>query len=368
MSSDTAMPTESQRLMSLDALRGADMFLLVGLAGIFRALPEVTDHPLAQFLSDQVRHPDWHGFTLYDLIFPLFIFIVGASVPFSFASRRRRGEGNWTLFRHIAMRTVVLTILGLIFWGTPGGAHPTYGYYSVLYRIGISYFFAALITLHTRPRGQALWAFGLLIGYWLALLYVPVPSFGAGDFSREGSLTTYVRKSVAEVISPNFQYVLSITLIPTVSTALFGVLAGQWLRSSQTPGKKAAGLLLAGAVFLVAAMFVHQSVPINKNMWSPSFTLLTAGLSLLLLGLSYWVVDVRGWRRSAFFFVVVGMNPIVIYLGARLINFRKIAGVFVGGFAESFGDAAPLITAIASALLMWLFLYYLYVNKIFVKI
>ncbi|MEO6808063.1 MAG: DUF5009 domain-containing protein [Isosphaeraceae bacterium] len=368
MSSDTTLPVESQRLMSLDALRGADMFLLVGLSGILRALPKVSDHPLAQFLSDQVQHPEWHGFTLYDLIFPLFIFIVGASVPFSFAKRRQQGEGLWQLYRHIMMRTAVLTLLGLVYWGTPGGAHPTYGYYSVLYRIGISYCFAALITMHTGPRGQALWAFGLLIGYWLATLYVPVPSYGAGNFTKPGCLQTYLSERVAETLSPKFRYVLSITLIPSICTALFGVLAGQWLRSLRRPGVKTLGLLLAGAAFLVSGLLAQESVPINKKMESASFTLVTVGLSLLLLGLSYWLVDVRGWRRAAFVFVVVGMNPIVIYLGTRLIDFHRITGVFIGGFVDSFGTAAPLITAITSALLMWLFLYYLYVNKIFVKI
>jgi predicted acyltransferase len=261
-----------------------------------------------------------------------------------------------------------LTLLGLVYWGTPGGAHPEYGYYSVLYRIGISYCFAALITLHTGPRGQALWALGLLIGYCLATLYVPVPSYGAGNFTREGCLQTHLSERVAATISPRFRYVLSITLIPSIANALFGVLAGQWLRSSRRPGLKTLGLLLAGAAFVAFGLVAGEFIPINKKMGSTSFTLLTVGLSLLLLGVSYWLVDVRGWRRAAFVFVVVGMNPIVIYLGTRLINFHRIAGVFIGDFADSFGSAAPLATAITSALLIWLFLYYLYVNKIFVKI
>ncbi|NLY00008.1 MAG: DUF5009 domain-containing protein [Rhodopirellula sp.] len=368
MESTTHTPAGQDRLMSLDALRGADMFLLVGLAGIFRTLPEISDNAAFHFLSEQSRHPEWHGFTLYDLIFPLFIFIVGVAVPFSIEKRLQRDPKRWPLYRHIVVRAVALALLGLVYWGTPGGAHPTWGYYSVLYRIGICFFFAALITMHTRPRGQVLWAVGLLIGYWLATRYLPVPGYGAGDFTEAGCLQTYLCERVADALSPDFRHVLSITLIPSIATALFGVLAGQWLRSSRSPGRKTAGLLLAGAAFLAAALLAQDSVPINKKMWSASFTLLTVGLSLLLLGASYWLVDVRGWRRSAFFFVVVGMNPITIYLATRLIDFTKIAGVFVGGFVESFGPAAPLVTASASALVMWLFLYYLYVNKAFLKI
>ncbi len=368
MDSTTPSPAGSQRLMSLDALRGADMFLLVGLAGVFHALAKFSDNAVFQFLSRQCRHPEWHGFTLYDLIFPLFIFIVGVAIPLSFEKRRQRGETHWQLYRHIAVRTIALALLGLVFWGTPGGAHPTWGYYSVLYRIGISFFFAALIVMHTRPTGQAISAFGLVIGYWLATRYLPVPGYGAGDFTEAGCLQTYLSQHVAAALSPKFQHLFSITLIPSVATALFGALAGHWLRSSRLPGAKTAGLLLAGAAFLAAALLAQESVPINKKMWSASFTLLTVGLSLLLLGISYWLVDVRGWRRAAFFFVVVGMNPITIYLGARLIDFKQIANVFVGGFVDSFGSAAPLVTATTSALLMWLFLYYLYVHKAFLKI
>jgi predicted acyltransferase len=360
-------PDAQERLMSLDALRGADMFLLVGLADIFRSLPEISDNAVFRFLNEQCRHPEWHGFTLYDLIFPLFIFIVGVSMVFSFEKRRQR-RGRRHLYWHIFVRSVALAVLGLVFWGTPGGAHPTWGYYSVLYRIAISFLFAALIVMHFRPWGQALWAFGLLAAYWLVTQCVPVPGYGAGDFSEAGCLQTYVSQRVADALSPKLQHVFSITLIPSIATALFGVLAGHWLRSARLPGGKTAGLLLAGAAFLAAGILGHEFVPINKKMWSASFTLLTVGLSLLLLGVSYWLVDVRRWRRCAFFFVVVGMNSITIYLGARLIDFKKIAGVFVGGFAESFGPAAPLVTATATALVMWLFLYYLYVNKAFLKV
>lgn len=170
-------PTESAvrgRLESLDALRGLDMFLLVGLAGIFRALPKLSDNTVFNFLTQQCYHPEWHGFTLWDLVFPLFIFIVGVAMPFSFARRLQQQGGRRRLYKHVVIRTVVLFLLGLLFWGTPGGTHPDWGYYSVLYRIGISYFFAAIIMLNTKPKGQVVWALGLLIGYWI-IMKLPAP-------------------------------------------------------------------------------------------------------------------------------------------------------------------------------------------------
>lgn len=356
------------RLQSLDALRGFDMFLLIGLGGILRALPQVSHNTVFNFLAQQCRHPKWHGFTLWDLIFPLFIFIVGVAMPYSFSKRLQLAGGKKKLYVHIAIRTIVLFLLGLVFWGTPGGAHPTWGYYSVLYRIGISYFFAAIILLNSKIRGQTLWAFGLVIGYWLVMRFVPVPGHGAGDFSEAGCLTTFISQKISDIISPNFKHVITISLAPTISTALFGALAGQWLQSSESPRNKTIVLLLIGIAFMAFSLIVHLSFPINKKLWSTSFTFLTCGLGLLFLAVFYWLIDVRGYRRWAFFFVVVGMNSITIYLGSRLIDFNGIAYVFIGGFTDLLGTAEPLVTATTAATLKWLFLYYLYQRRIFFKI
>jgi predicted acyltransferase len=361
-------PSAPSRLQSLDALRGFDMFLLIGFGGILRALPQVSDNAVFNFLAQQCSHPKWHGFTLWDLIFPLFIFIVGVAMPYSFGKRLQRTGGKKKLYVHIVVRTIVLFVLGLVFWGTPGGAHPTWGYYSVLYRIGISYFFGAIIILNAKPRGQAFWAFGLVIGYWLVMRFVPVPGHGAGDFSEPGRLTTFLSQKISDIISPNFKYVLSLSLFPTVSMVLFGALAGQWLDSSNNPNLKTLGLILVGIAFVACSVVVHLSFPINKKLWSTSFTFLTCGLSLLLLSCFYWLIDVRGYRRWAFFFIVVGMNSIAIYMGSRLIDFNSIANVFISALTNSLGTAGPLVTATTVATLKWLFLYYLYRNRIFFKI
>lgn len=366
MRSDNQTLLPQNRLLSLDALRGLDMFLLVGLTGIFRALPKLSDNAVNNWLANQFVHPEWQGFTVYDLIFPMFIFIVGVAMPFSFSRRLEKEGGKNELFRHVLLRTVILTVLGVVLWQAPGGPHPTWGFYSVLYRIGFSYFFAAVIMMNTGVRGQAYWAFGLLIGYWLLMRFVPVPGYGVGDFSQEGNLAAYVREHVAHYISPNFQYVFGLTLITSISNALFGVLAGHWLMSQKSGTEKAKGLLVAGVVFILVALLAHLDFPINKKLGSPSFTLLTCGITTELLSLFYWVIDVKGYRKWAFFFVVVGVNPITIYVLDFLINFNRLGNVFVGGV--DFGDANALMTAIAAAAIAWLFLYYLYRQRIFLKI
>lgn len=365
--STVAKPTSS-RLMSLDTLRGLDMFFLVGFSGIFRALPKCSDHPAFQFLADQCSHPKWHGFTAWDQIFPLFIFMMGVAMPFSFASRLERGEKN-SIYKHVAIRAVVLFCLGLVYWGNPlGSENSGWGYYSVLYRIGFSYFFASLIVLNCKARGQTLWAFGLVLAYFLAMRFIPVPGYGAGDFSEQGNLAAYLAGWFEGFLPPGTNHLLSITLIGSVANALFGALAGQWLRSGRSPNGKVGGLLMAGIAFIALGMIIHLSFPVCKKLMSTSFTFLTCGINLILLGSFYWVIDVKGYRKWAFFFVVVGMNSITIYLATRYVDFGRLASVFVGGFSRCLGPAEPLVLAIATATLMWLFLYFLYRRKIFLKV
>lgn len=359
-------PVLKERLMCLDALRGLDMFFLIGLAYIFRALPELSDNSVFIWLDKQSHHPDWQGFTLYDMIFPMFIFIVGVAMPFSFSKRMEKAGGKRKLYKHILIRTVILAILGVVLWKQPGGPHPHYGFYSVLYRIGFSYFFAAIILMNTKIRGQIYWAFGIAIGYWLLLRFVPVPGYGAGNFTEAGNLTTYIGNHVSNLISPNFRYVISLSLLPSVSTALFGVLAGQWLRSEKRPTEKTMGMLLWGAGLIILGLLIHLDFPINKKLATTSFVFLASGISTLSLAVFYWVIDVKGYKKWSFFLVVIGLNPITIYVAGFLVRFNDVTNVFVGAF--DFGMARALVFAIVLTTIKWLFLYYLYRQKVFLKI
>jgi predicted acyltransferase len=360
---DASVP---ERLMSLDALRGLDMFFLVGISGILQTLPEISDNSAFRWFAGQCEHPDWHGFTAYDLIFPMFIFIVGVSMPFSFVRRLEQKGGKKKLLKHVFIRTLILAILGVLLWQSPGGPHPEWGYYSVLYRIGISYFFASLVMMNTSIRGQVYWTFGLLAGYYLLMRFVPVPGHGMGNLDKGSDMASYIGNQVSAYLSPYFRHVLSITLIPTISTALMGVLAGHWLRSDRNPMAKAKGLMIGGTVLIISSFIIHLDFPINKNLWSPSFVFLTTGITALLLSFFYWLIDIRGYRKWAFFFVVVGMNSITIYVARWILKFYSLADVFVGGF--DFGNARNFALAIVVASLEWLFLYYLYRQKVFLRI
>ena len=358
--------TVSKRLVSLDALRGLDMFFLVAIGPILRSLPQISDNSLFKWLAYQCTHPEWYGFTAWDLVFPMFIFVVGAAMPFSFTKRLNQEGGKRRLIKHVLIRSIVLSVLGVVLWTSPGGPHPVWGYYSVLYRIGFAYFFAAVIMMNTSIRGQIYWAFGILIGYWLLLRYVSAPGSSIADFSQEGSLATYTKSLVAEYISPNFQNVFSITLIPSIPNALLGVLAGHWLLSDRKQTEKALGLLTAGIGSIIVGLIIHLDFPIVKNLWSTSYTFLTCGISAVFLSLFYWLIDVKGYKRWAFFFVVVGVNSITIYVANSLLRFNAVASVFVGGI--ELGDYSRLALALTAGAVMWLFLYYLYHQKYFFKI
>jgi len=370
------MPVETKgapsgRIVSIDALRGFDMFWITGGAAFFLSLFRLIDTPFFDSLSQQLNHPSWHGFTFWDLIFPLFLFIVGASMPFSISKRLERGAPPKKLYIHIVQRTLTLFILGLIFNGLLGFDFSNFRYAGVLQRIALCYFFAALIVMNTQIRGQAIFAGLILLLYWAAMTLIPVPGHGAGVLTPEGNLSFYIDRLwlpgkfvVYRTLGDN-EGILS--TLPAISTTLLGVLSGHWLRSSYTYNKKVLGLLAAGVVSLLLGLLWNVVFPINKIIWTSSYVLFAGGWSMLLLCLFYWIIDVMGYAKWAFPFVVIGLNPITIYVAQSLFDFGIIARIFVHGFIDSFGDFRPVFWAFCVLAVKWLFLYFLYKKKIFLK-
>ena len=182
----------SDRLLSLDALRGFDMFWIIGGASIVHEADSFTGWSWLGWLSGQLHHPEWHGFAFYDLIFPLFLFLAGVAMPFSFQKRLSRGDSKQQLARHVVVRGLLLVLLGMVYNGLLQFDWANQRYPSVLGRIGLAYLFAALIVLNAGARGRLLWIVGLLLGYWAALKLIPVPQFGAGDLTPGHTLTDYM--------------------------------------------------------------------------------------------------------------------------------------------------------------------------------
>jgi predicted acyltransferase len=357
------------RLISIDALRGFDMFWIIGGGALFSSLVKVHSNPATQKIAEQLEHVEWKGFRFEDLIYPLFLFIVGVVMPFSLSRRVERGDSRSKLYSHVFKRSAVIILLGLIMNGLLRFDWAQMRWPGVLQRIGLCYFFAAIIVMNTKWRTQAIIVAATLVLYWLVTILIPVPGYGAGDFTMEGCLSSYIDQ---QLIPGRLYYGHGdnegiISTFPAICTVLLGSLAGHWLRTDQSGDRKAAGLAVAGVVSLLAGFLWGQIFPIIKIIWTSSFVLFAAGWSLLLLALFYWIIDVKGYRKWAFFFVVIGMNPITIYFSQRFVDFNKIAGFFLGGIAEHGALLAPLVLPFGVLLVKWLFLWFLHRHRVFLK-
>jgi len=367
--------TKSQRLISLDALRGFDMFWITGGQKIIFALATITGLPVFKWLDIQMHHVKWDGFAFYDIIFPLFLFLAGVSMPFSFSKRRTNGESKASIYKHSFKRMALLVILGLIYNHFLNLDFENMRYASVLARIGIAWFLAAIIYLNSSFRWQIVWFWGILIGYCLLMLFVPVPGFGAGVLTPEGNLAGFIDR----LFLPGKLYLGTmdtegiLSTIPAISTALFGVFAGRFLQLENvrfSKLRKGLLLLVAGILSLLLGQIWDVFFPINKSLWTSSFVLFAGGWSLLLLGAFYLIIDVWGFRKWAFFFVVIGMNPITIYLVQnRIIMFTSMRDFFFTGLINISPDTIQsLVSAIGYVACVWVFLYILYRKKIFLKV
>jgi predicted acyltransferase len=372
---ETTPQSQPKRLYSLDALRGFDMFWIMGGEGIFIGLASLTGWPVFQWWAGQLDHVAWHGFRFYDMIFPLFLFIAGISFPFSVAKRLAANESRKLLYRHVVMRGLILVVLGVLYNNAVRFDFENLRYGSVLGRIGLAWMFAALIFMNTKLNFRILWFSCLLIGYWLLLLLFPAHDLGSTDiFSREGNLASYIDR----LLMPGKLYLGNhdpegiLSTIPAISTALLGMFTGEFLLSqylNNKPLRKVLYMVAAAICLMIIGQLWNLVFPINKNLWTSSFVCFVGGLSLLLFSLFYLVIDVWNYRKWAFFFVVIGMNPITIYMAERIINFRATSKFFFGGLITLFPENwAPFLNGIAITSVAWVFLYILYRNKFFLKI
>ena len=360
----------SDRRVSIDALRGLDMFFLIGGLAMLRAVLAYTKAPWTAAVIANLEHTAWRGFHFIDVIFPLFLFLVGASMPFSFQKRFARGESRTRICGHIAKRAALLLFLGLVCNGLLDFNFAHFHYAGVLQRIAVSYFFAAVIVVHTGAKGQAVAAAGLLLLYWGLMTLVPVPGHGAGVLTPEGSLAAYIDQHfLPGEFYRNMPYDEDglLSQIPSTASVLLGVLAGQLLKSSMPRRKQVAVLLASGAAGILLALVWDRQFPIVFRLWTSSYALLTAGISAMALGIFYWIIDVEGYRRWAFPLVVIGLNALTIYVAQRLFDFGILANVFVHGFIAACGTLRPVVWAVCVFLAKWLFLYFLYRQRIFLR-
>jgi len=407
MSSSAAStnPPASSRLTSLDALRGFDMFWILGGDSLAYALNKAGSGGITRLIGEQLEHVEWAGFHFYDLIFPLFVFIVGVSLVFSLdkiIAQHGRGEA----LKRICLRSLLLFVVALLYSGGFANSWPDIRLLGVLNRIALCYFFAALIYCYVPRRGMIAVCAGLLVGYWALMSFVSFPDTrpvnAAGELISEKMTATNVAQlnfastnRLKGVFEPGLNlanYVDAkylpgkkwektwdpegiLSTLPAIASCLLGVFAGLFLKNSRADDRrKVITLVAAGAVSVIVGFAWSAQFPVVKKIWSSSFVLVAGGYSVMLLGLFYWVVDVlkfQGWCQP---FIWIGMNPITLYLTENIVGFRRVASRFLGGDVKLFFDNAvtngfgDLMLSLGEIGLAILFAWWLYRRKIFLRL
>jgi predicted acyltransferase len=372
-SSRPAEAPASQRLMSLDALRGMDMFFIVGMEEVFEALSEM--FPMEPTLNSRLQHAPWAGFHFYDLIFPLFAFIIGVSLVFSL-SKAVATEGKGPASIKILKRTVILIILGILTYRGIADGVERIRLLGVLQRLALCSCGAGLAFVWLNKKGLIALTVGLLLGYWALLTFVPVPGFGAGDFSEGHNLTNYIDKMYLPFRKWDGDHDPEglLSTLPAIASSLLGVFAGLLLRNPQIePSRKVRTLAMWGVAGIVAALLWHLQFPIIKKIWTSSFVLLTAGISSLLLAFFYQVIDVSNRRAWCQPFVWIGTNAITIYLIAHVVSLDKLAARFVGGPIQKALEGTHhglgnLVVALLGVTFSFLICRFFYQRKIFLRV
>ncbi|WP_406844172.1 acyltransferase family protein [Flavobacterium soyae] len=377
--------TTNGRLISLDALRGFVMFWIMSGEHIIHALAKAAPIPFFIWMSSQLHHAEWNGITFYDMIFPVFLFVAGVSMPYSFEKKMQLagvktpkdlpGNEKRKIYLSMLKRTCILLVLGFVVNGLlrfDGFDHTRFA--SVLGRIGLAWFFAGIIFLNFDLKKQLIWFVGILIGYYAAMKWIPVPDFGAGVLTKEGSLEGYIDRLLlpgrlhSTVYDPEGIF----STIPAVATALLGVFTGTFLKAKCPFSIKVKLLLMAltAVILIIAGLFWDINFPINKHLWTSSFVCFVGGFSILFFVFFYLAIDLFGFHKWAFPLILIGSNSILIYIAAEgLVDFKHTADYVFGGLINFLPLIwQPVFAALSVTVVQLILLYFLYKRKWFLKI
>lgn len=370
-SSPVANLASSARVVSVDALRGFDMFWIVGADHFARALGKINESPWAEEFARQLEHVGWDGFVFYDLIFPLFVFMLGMSAVFSlpkYVAEKGKISAHIRLFR----RFFLLFLLGALYdKGLSDLAHES-PFSGVLQRMAWCYLGTALVFLNFKLRGQIIIFFCILIGYWGLLTFVKSPDAEVHSFERDKNIVNWFdhkylpMKEEGQYSDPEGL----LSTIPAIATGILGLFAGLVIRNPDFSDKKRLAIFFgAGAAMVLLGYAWGYQLPVIKRLWTSSYVLVAGGYSCLLLGLFYAVVDVFKFKFWATPFIWIGANPLMIYLCSEFIDFHDIARRVVGGpIAAPFGDYGELLITTVGVIFVLFFARFLYHKKIFLRV
>lgn len=371
-----------KRLESLDALRGFDLFCLVALSDLVEELAEVIDKPWMASIMDCFTHKKWEGFSSWDLVMPLFMFMAGVAIPFALSSYREGGNRK-SLYLRLGRRVLLLWIFGMMVQGNLLALDPQriYLFTNTLQAIAVGYFFSALLYLHTNWKTQIGIAVGLLLAFWAAMEWITIGNYGGGDYTPHGNLAEGIDMMVLGrfrdtaqiidgevVVKSSYTYTWILSSLNFVVTVLTGVLAGQALKSAMNQGRKVA-LLLGAGIAMVALGWTWGLVhPVIKHIWTGSMVLVSSGYCFLLMGLFYWWIDCRGHNRHLTFLKVYGMNSITAYVVSHVISFKSVSRSLFFGLEQYVGDYYDVLIRFSNIAILFIILWLMYRNRIFLRV
>jgi len=372
----------SRRIVSLDALRGFNFIWILGGDGAVLALAQMAKgkgdvvEAVGAALGAQMTHVAWEGFRFYDLIFPLFIFIMGVAIALS-VPRLVEREGLAGAHFRVLRRALILYVLGLVYYGGISGHWSDIRWLGVLQRIALCYLFGSLLFLHIRWRGLLAALVALLVGYWALMSFVPVPGIGVGSFGPDANLANWIDAHYlpGRLWDKTRDPEGLLSTLPAIATCLIGVLAGLLLKNEDiAPSRKSLWLIGAGIAMIAAGYLWSLQFPIVKAIWTSSFVLVAGGWSAILLGAMYQLVDVWGFARWATAFVWIGANAILLYFINGIAGFEPMARRLVGGDFAGLLDrvvtpgTGRLATHLAGMTLVVVLAGFLYRRKIFLRV
>ena len=372
-----------QRLESLDILRGFDLFLLVGLEMAMHHLANAVNTPSFHSFMWCFTHVDWEGFSPWDLVMPLFMFMSGITIPFAL-SRYKNTNNPTSVYRRILKRVILLWIFGMICQGNLLGLDPNriYFYSNTLQAIAMGYLIASLLYLHTRIRTQIIVAAGLLLGFWGAMEWITVQGYGGGNYTPDGNLAEWIDREVlgrfrdgasmmnGEVVFADwYRYTWILSSLNFGVTVLTGTFAGYILKDKEwMPKRKLNYLLAIGAAMVAIGWIWGIWHPVIKKLWTSSMVLVSSGYCFLLMALFYYIIDYKGWKKYTEWLKVYGMNSIVAYMLAMCVNFSCIGHSLFHGLEQYMGAYYQVWITLSNAVIVYLILWWMYKKYIFLKV
>lgn len=361
----------TDRVVSVDALRGFDMFWIMGGDEIFKGLDKVFDNKMSKFINEQLNHVEWAGFHFYDIIMPLFLFLVGFSMVYSYRKRLSSENTDISLWKHTIKRILILWLLGMVVQGNllSFDINQFIFYSNTLQAIAAGYLLATLMLLYLSVLHQIIATVGLLLLYWAIMALIPIAG-STGAYTPEGNVAQFVDAYILGRFNDGLDYTWIVSSLNFGATTMLGVFCGYIMQSGISKNAKFQKFILFGVLLISFSLLWNIWHPIIKKLWTSSFVLFSGGICIILLAVFYLILDVWRIRKGSKWMIILGSNAILGYVAWHVFNiqFRSMADVIIIGLKPFIENWYTSLNYAGGFLIVFFLLRYMYKNKIFIKI